>query len=186
MKIAKNIVAFLSLCLLWLTVATPASAHTEVGKTSPNEGASVSAGVQKISVDFTDKILNLDNSSEIVITRGTGQVVQVSCIEVLETSLQVEAFLESSDTYKVVWRTVAEDGHPLTGEFSFTATGSGEMGDLVACKDKASEKKPVATNPASESPGKTRSEEIVIFVIGGAVVASSVIFWIVRRKKTKV
>ena len=183
----KTLVSALLLFAGLFTV-TPASAHTEIDHTSPSANSSVEAGTQTISVVFTDKILNLANSSEVVITDANGDEVATSCLEVKKTSLNIEAFLGAAGDYKVVWRTVAEDGHPISGDFGFTVTGSAEDSAFVNCKALASQGTAItAPEPKAieEKPEASNSAIVWPYWITGFVLLIAWLVVAIRRRKTK-
>ena len=194
MSAVKKTLVVLTLMLASLLNVAPATAHTEIDHTSPAANSTIEAGTQTISVVFSDKILDLADSSEVVITDSNGEEVVTSCLEVKKTSLNIESFLGVAGDYKVVWRTVAEDGHPITGDFGFTVTGSAEDSAFVSCKDLASEGSVVIATPKAE-PLTTEGKEDVskdakwlgqllgaILVLGFAVVGTIVSR---RRKSSK-
>ena len=190
----KKAIAAFSLVLLSFIGVPAASAHTEIDHTTPGDGSSVAAGTQTISVVFTDKILNLDNSSEVVIAAADGSEVPTSCIEVKDKSIQVEAFLGSEGDYKVTWRTVAEDGHPISGNFGFTVTGTAENTDFVSCKMITQEDTPtvIATPKAmaaetSEVAESNESGSSSWLLFGGPIagVVVGLTINLLRRKRAK-
>ena len=177
-----------ALAALAFTTASAASAHTEIDHTTPGSGESVSAGVQQIEVGFTDKILDLADSSEIVITDPNGTDVEVSCIVVDEKSLNVNAMLPIEGDYQVTWRTVAEDGHPITGKFAFAATGSSDE-DFTSCAESISqtnvdEPQVVATPKATAvEDAPADSGDLTIYFVGGAVVLTAGAALVIRRRR---
>jgi methionine-rich copper-binding protein CopC len=193
MNAVKKTLATLALLLLGFVSVPAASAHTEIDHTSPAAGSSVEAGTQTVSVGFTDKILDLANSSEIVITDPDGNEVPTSCLEVQNTALNEEAFFGTAGDYKAVWRTVAEDGHAISGDFTFTVTGTADNTDFVSCKDAASQTTVIATPKAYST---THTEVVVssqeariarLYWIGGIalVLVAGVMFFVIRRKRSK-
>ena len=187
MYAVKKILVAFTVLLVSFSSITSASAHTEIDHTSPSAGATVEAGVQSISVEFSDKILDLANSSEIVVTDSNGDAVELSCVEVNKTSLQVEVFLANEGDYRVVWRTVAEDGHPISGKFSFKATGTGDRGNFVSCKDLASEGNVVIATPKAEPAQSAATDTGVIwpFWVGGLLILGVGAVVLIRRKSSK-
>lgn len=187
MNTAKKLFSTFALIILAVLPVSPASAHTEIDHTSPSEGSSVAAGVQTVSVVFTDKILNLDNSSEIVITNEAGDNVEVGCVSVENTSLSVDAFLPTAGVYKVVWRTVAEDGHPISEAFKFNVTGSADKGDFISCQDSAAQGTAVIAEPKASSTKEATPKADYSWVFYLAVAAAIGIAVVVslRRKRTK-
>lgn len=183
----KKILVAFTLLLASFGSVSPASAHTEIAHTTPSAGSTVAAGVQTISIKFSDKILDLANSSEIVVTDSNGDVVELSCVEVKKTTLSAEVFLPAEGEYKVVWRTVAEDGHPISGKFSFSATGTGDKGDFISCKDLASQGNAVIATPKAEPVAPTPTETGVIwpYWVGGLLILGVGTFVLIRRKASK-
>jgi methionine-rich copper-binding protein CopC len=173
------------LATLVISAASASYAHTDTFNTSPANGDSVTAGVQQIAVEFNDKILDLADSSEIVITGPNDQAVEVSCIAVEAKSLTVDAMIPAEGNYKVTWRTVAEDGHPISGKFSFAATGSSDE-DFTSCTEASARttiEEPMVV--ASPEPAKD-SGDLTIYLVGGAVVLAAGIALVIRgRRKPK-
>ena len=186
-RISLSLVATLSLLL---GLASPAFAHTKVDKTSPADGDTVAAGSVTLSIGFTDKVLDLADSSEIVLKGEDGSVSGVGCISVAERSIKAEAFVGTAGTYQVSWRTVAEDGHPIDGTFTFTVTGTSD-GQPLTCKDgvtvtipKEAEPEVTSSKTTDDSAG---AESLYNYLIGGglAVVAVAIVLMLRRRKTTK-
>jgi methionine-rich copper-binding protein CopC len=187
MSVRKSFGLLATLSLL-VVLATPAGAHTKVDKTTPGEGDSVSAGNITLAVSFTDKVLDLADSSELVLKGDGDSVSGVGCLTVTERGIKAEAFVGTPGDYKVSWRTVAEDGHPIDGTFAFTVTGTSD-GESLTCKEgvtvtipKESEPVVIAPSPNEEN---TDTAAIYNYLIGGGLVAVAVaIVVILRRRKT--
>jgi copper resistance protein C len=191
MNAVKKLATVFALLLLSLTPVSAASAHTEIDHTTPAADSSVEAGVQTVSVVFTDKILNLADSTEIVISDADGQAVEVSCVEVKNTSISADAFFPTAGVYEVTWRTVAEDGHPIDGTFGFTVTGTAEKTDFISCTDQASQGNVVIATPKAEplmAVEKSATQDTGIawpFWIAGLLVIGVGVVVFARRKSTK-
>jgi hypothetical protein len=144
-------------------------------------------------VFFTDKILNLADSSEISITDGSGNQVEVACIEVDDKSIAAAAYFPTEGEYKVVWRTVAEDGHPITGKFSFDVQGATDKTDFVSCIELASQGTAVIATPKATTTEESvvvsspESRTARIFWIGGiaATAIAAVSYLLLRRKRVR-
>lgn len=193
MNSLNKVLALVALLFLSIAPVSPASAHTETDRTTPSAGQTVDAGVQKISVAFTDRILNLADSSEISITDESGNQVETGCIEVEDKSITADGYFPAEGEYKVVWRTVAEDGHPITGKFSFNVQGNSEKIDFVSCIELASQ-----GNTVIATPKATYTEESIVvsstetrfarlFWIGGIAAAAigATIYLLIRRKRAR-
>lgn len=182
MNTVKRVFATLALLFLTISPTTLASAHTEVDKTSPSAGSTLEAGVQKIYISFSDKILNLADSSEISITGPLGDEVEIACVEVKDKALSADALFSTEGEYKVVWRTVAEDGHAITGKFRFTVTGTNDQKDFVSCKEQAGQGNVVISPKPSAQPTETVVTPMwVYWVIGIAVILIGIVVMIFRK-----
>jgi copper resistance protein C len=100
-------------------VALPssASAHTELAGTVPAAGTVSKNPVSELRLEFAAPIL--PELTAVVVTRGGADVkVDEPVIEGSTVSATVDGAAQPGD-YTVAYRTVAADGHPITGSFSF-------------------------------------------------------------------
>lgn len=111
----RSAVIALSLTLF----AGMAIAHTKAEGTTPADGATVAeAPMLQIVFDAPIRVISAGltrDGAEIAIERGTG----------LEPTTEFHA--EPAEplapgTYRLDWRGMAEDGHPMQGGFDFTVT----------------------------------------------------------------
>jgi methionine-rich copper-binding protein CopC len=166
----------------------PAWSHTDVASTTPKDGSAVEAGSNDVSVSFNDKILNLADSSEIVVVDSENRPLKVECLKVEGKQLQAVVYLETAGDYRVTWRTVAEDGHPLTGKFSFSVTGTPALEYVrPACAGPEPTQEPeVPVEPTQ--PVDSSSRDTTPFTLGAlflAVTVSIVFFELIRRRKKR-
>jgi hypothetical protein len=106
----------------------------------------------------------------------------MSCIEVKDKALSADALLASEGQYKVVWRTVAEDGHAITGKFSFSVTGTSGENDFVSCKEQAGQGHVVISPKPTAQPTTAENTQMWPFWVGGiAVVLIGLIVMIFRK-----
>ena len=99
-------------------LAPAASAHDELVSTSPQDGSSVTAPVQ-VALRFTQDLLAIGNRLRI---EGPGPATNLSA---RATGPTLTASLDPdlpAGVYRVTWRAVSADGHPLSGAFGFTLT----------------------------------------------------------------
>ena len=192
MRTVKNLFIALAVAMLMALPVKPAFAHTEIDITTPDSGESVVGGEQLISVSFTDKILNLANSTEIVVTDSSGTAVKTDCSGVEEQSIYTNAFLATAGEYEVTWRTVAEDGHPISGKFNFTVSedASVEYTQPSCATDTPTAEPtpkviatPLAAGAQNDEP---KTEGLNPFLTSGfAVLGLAIIAWLIFRKKAK-
>lgn len=186
----------LALALGWS--AAPAFAHNYPVAYSPAEGSVVAEQPGTIAVTTNDALLDLAGA-------GTGAVMRVSgpqgaakplyfgdgCVTLDGSTAATKAQLGAPGEYTVAWQVVSTDGHPVSGEYSFTwqpaagqtlATGSTAVPD---CGGKAAAEKPAADPAAAGGtvdPGLANVAWIV-GAIGAVLVAVVATLLIVTRRK---
>lgn len=115
-------VAFLAV----LGLATPASAHNSLIASTPIDGASVEAGPGQIELKFDQPVQSGQGLNSIAVIgpnndHWEGGAPQVSS-NVVTAPVRP---LGPAGTYKIGWKILSADGHPVTGELTFTLTKAG-------------------------------------------------------------
>lgn len=109
-------VLFLLAVAAILLFAAPASAHTELLKTDPADGAAAQTDLRTVGLTFTQQV---DARLATVTVRRDGQVVSQGQPR-SEGAVLVQAVEELvAGRYEVQWRAAAADGHILDGTFGF-------------------------------------------------------------------
>ena len=107
--------------LFGLTVifGQPASAHTQLLETTPANGALLQVIPTAVTMKFTQQPLS--GSVAVVAQSASGTSVQLGTPTVSETTVTVP-WPESAinGTYRVSWRVVSPDGHPVNGTWDFS------------------------------------------------------------------
>jgi methionine-rich copper-binding protein CopC len=104
---------------------TASFAHAEVVSSTPAAGSTVEAGFVDIDIEFNEDLLQSPDSSgsEIqIVDTTTKQLVTVDCVRVDGSHLYARAALFSNGPVKLTWRTVADDGHPISDSYEFKVT----------------------------------------------------------------
>ncbi|NQU37044.1 MAG: copper resistance protein CopC [Actinobacteria bacterium] len=117
-KLVVSLVAVLAAALVLLG-AGPVAAHDELLSTNPADGTTLNAAPEDVVLKFAAEPIK--NTSKLVATSDTGE--QFALTEVTVAGSTVTAGWPSTapaGTYKVAWRNVGSDGHPLTGTFTFS------------------------------------------------------------------
>lgn len=114
--------------LFSLFIGQSALAHDSLIGQFPAEGQSLEAGVIEIRLDFSDEVLAIQGSSatEIIISGPNGQetIRNNGCALVEGQTAIARVELVESGSYQVAWRTVSNDGHPISGSYSFNIENS--------------------------------------------------------------
>jgi hypothetical protein len=106
----------LALCLLMLSFAGPAVAHSEAVLVEPTDGSRMDALPAQVAVRTADRL----TSAAMVLTRPGGRIEK---LKVAVNGHEAAAALPTDGPrgeYKLAYRVVAEDGHAVTGAVDFT------------------------------------------------------------------
>lgn len=105
-------------------LASPAWAHDELLTTTPSAGQTVAAVPPEVVLTFAEPPLGLGLAVQITGPDGRdlagGQPTLVG-----STVHQAIRSGAPAGAYTIRWRITADDGHPVTGHFAFTATTAG-------------------------------------------------------------
>ncbi|MGL5829702.1 MAG: copper resistance CopC family protein, partial [Angustibacter sp.] len=102
-----------------LAGASPAHAHEELLSSSPRNGSIVGA-TQLLSLTFSNRILPTGYRLSLIGPKGPEPVFPSISGTILRTS-QPQSL--SAGDYQLLWRVVSEDGHPVSGNVTFTVAG---------------------------------------------------------------
>lgn len=115
---ARSPFVALLLTVLLVAPAGVASAHDELVGTDPQDGATVEEP-DDLVLTFSGNIAGL--GAQVAVTGPDGGSVVDGAPEVNGTEVEQELVDDlAAGDYAVIWRVTSEDGHPISGEFSFT------------------------------------------------------------------
>ena len=113
------------LCSLWLSAfavigfATPAAAHAELTSTTPADGSRFVGVPPSVTLVFGEDVLAA--SVKLSVRNSSDTDIPLPQAEVTGGTVTAQWPQDApGDTYKVSYRVVSKDGHPVTGSFSFT------------------------------------------------------------------
>lgn len=99
--------------------SVPAAAHASLVRTDPAAGATIATAPTEVSLTFTENV----GSGYVTVTAPSGERVQTSSVRTVDGVLSAEvAPSRERGRYTVAYRVVSADGHPVSGEFTFTTT----------------------------------------------------------------
>ncbi len=125
----KMIFSMLGILLLWLAIPFTASAHTSLESATPAKDEAVKEAVNEIQMKFNTPIAEL---SSFTVTSSDNQAVTVNDIKVDGSSMSGKpAQPLTSGTYKVQWKIVGEDSHPIEGSYTFSVAASEATGKVT-------------------------------------------------------
>ena len=103
--------------LLLLGVASPAAAHTELVSSDPQDGARLPGPPAAITLTFNEDVLKMGAAITATLN-GEVLALEPAVVDGPTVSADFGPFNEPGEVV-VTWRVVADDGHPVTGTFSF-------------------------------------------------------------------
>ena len=169
-----------SLAALFLAVslsATSVDAHTHLLSTNPTNGAEVTTELSSISLTYGGQI---EEGSFFEITSSEGQNIDVETFTVADRVLtgSLAQPLENG-AYTVAWTSISEDGHPLTGEFSFTVNVHKE--EQVTPTDEEETEVIAEQNEPTEKNTPSNIVFIALGLLAAIIITSSIV--LLKRKK---
>jgi copper resistance protein C len=114
-------------CLAMAGLATPASAHNQLIGSNPANETTVQESPATVELTFDQPVQKGAGLNTVAITGPEGTNWTVGQPEVVSNvvSASVDA-LGPAGQYKIGYRILSADGHPVSGEVSFTLATAGE------------------------------------------------------------
>mgnify|MGYP000452766371 CR=1 FL=1 len=107
-------------------ISSPAFAHSDEFESIPEAGSTIEAGRIPITLSFGEPLLTGDDSiaQEIVITDSGNKLIPALCAVADQKDLSTAVAIDQPGEYTVSYRTVSEDGHPVSGSFKFNVVNT--------------------------------------------------------------
>ncbi|MBD8035875.1 MULTISPECIES: copper resistance CopC family protein [Solibacillus] len=163
-----------------------AAAHTYLDTTKPENGEVVVEPLQSISLTYAGKI---EQGSTFKVITANGEQMETSNMTLVDGVLtgSFDNPLPNGD-YTVQWNSISEDGHPLSGEFSFTVNAP-ETEEAEENVEQAEVEDSAQVDVSESEPVSVEDDKnnMPLLVVGGmllAIIFISIII-LLARKKTK-
>ncbi|WP_022904688.1 copper resistance CopC family protein [Curtobacterium sp. B8] len=186
MRSRSVLVTLLLVALATLLGAAPASAHSALVSSDPAAEGTVTAPLDRVTLTFSEAPLaGLDAGLRIEVRDGQGADVSTGDVEVSGTAMSKAVDL-GSGRYRVLWRYVSPDGHPITGEYGFTASlptrtpsptasSTTPVTPSAAASSGASAAAATATAAPAGATTHAGHSSGLVWVIGGLAVAVAIV-----------
>jgi methionine-rich copper-binding protein CopC len=140
-----------------LAVAAPASAHDELVSSTPAADAQLTAAPAEVALTFSNQLLSLDENSGTAMTvvdeSGDDWVDGAPVVSADTVTVPLAEGMPNG-AYVVTWQVVSSDGHPTSGEYSFSlASAEASAAPSATPTESASEQPTPSEQPAAESEG---------------------------------
>jgi len=123
MSVSRSFAVLLAVAVL--SLAVPAHADTDLVGSAPLNGSTVTARPTSVTLDFQDRIAG---QAVVAVTAPDGSRVDDGEPLVADTRVQQPIEPAGNGEYAVVFRVVAEDGHPVKGALTFVLDAPAEPG----------------------------------------------------------
>ena len=104
-----------------LATMTFANAHTALVSSSPKSNAMLKASPKYISITFNEELIEIAGKpvSKISLFNAKGKEIKLPKAQIVHKDIVVAVSKLPPSRYKVVYRVVSADGHPVSGSFYF-------------------------------------------------------------------
>lgn len=139
-----------------LIFAAPAAAHVSLLKITPEPGAVLTTAPTEVVLEFDEPVSStfatvvVDNGAGAGVTRGKLTVLGSKVTQPLRTAL-------ASGRYRVAYRVVSKDGHPVSGESGFTLAVAPGTGSATSTPRPAASGSPTSDPPSSSATARPLS-----------------------------
>src|SRR5699024_9289888 len=125
--VLASVIGFLAAVLVPLAapgLLPVASAHDTLISSSPATGESLEQAPKTLELTYSDEVLNLAPVVRLSNSAGEEIFTQTPAVSGNTASIDLPAL--PADSYRVQWRVVSSDGHPIEGTVDFTVTVGAE------------------------------------------------------------
>ncbi|MGF2949636.1 copper resistance CopC family protein [Microbacterium alcoholitolerans] len=175
-----------------LAIAAPASAHDELVSSSPAADEQLTTAPEQITLTFSNNLLSLEENSGTAMTvedeSGQDWVAEAPVVQGDTVTVPLKADMPNG-AYLVTWKVVSSDGHPTSGEYSFSLaaaevapTETATTAPVETAAPETETPEPVVTPisaPADETPWP------LLIGLGVVVLAAVVTFIVILVRKRR-
>ena len=140
--------------VLFVVIPRTASAHTDLDFTEPSDGAEVGEPVADVIVGFTQAVTLIGPGFEVLDPQGNVLTPPVVSDDDQVFRLRLEPPLAGGEA-AVRYEVRAQDGHTITGGFSFTISADAPPSTTEPSTTEPSTTEPTTTEPSTTEPGTT-------------------------------
>jgi copper resistance protein C len=163
--------------------AVPASAHAELISSDPESGAVLDQAPESVTLTFEED-LRPEGRALVVTAPDDARVDRRSTLTVDGPVMRVTLDpLTAAGVYRVAYRVVSADGHPVSGEYTFTYRGPGGSSPSTSGPAAASVTADPGTSPAAADTSSGSGDSGARWLLAAGVVAmlALVVTVVVRR-----
>lgn len=184
--------ASLLTALLIFAVAPSASAHDALVSSDPAADSTAETLPEELTLTFSAALIDGEGATAIEVTDAAGSSVTDGAPELDGALVTQPLTTGSAGEYHVIWRVVSSDGHPISGEYSFSVT-TGSAPETTPPAEETAAPTPTESSTAApvtptanetDAPASSESDGsawIWIVSILGILVVVGIITWLAIR-----
>ncbi len=189
-RFAAILAAVLLFAASLFLVASPAHAHDELVSSDPAADSTVETQPAALTFTFSGEIDPTAGATVIAVTDAEGAAL-VDGAPVVQDNVVTQSLLPGANgAVAVAWKVVSSDGHPISGEFSFTVAAPApiETPTPTATAEPTPTDEPTETAaPVPPADGEDSTfADVWPWVVGGILVAAlggAVLYLLVSRAR---
>jgi len=195
-RVAALVAALLLAFVVVLAGASPAQAHDELLGSDPAADSSLDALPAQLTLTFSAEIADDEGASVVEVTDAAGTTLVDGAPTVHDNVLTQPLAGEASGAVTVLWKVVSSDGHPISGEFSFTVAGApaptptptetaAPTQSATTAPSETVEPTPTVTSLPAASDGSSALPWIIAGVLALALIGAVVYLLVSRSRREK-
>ena len=179
-----------------LGTASPAHAHDELLGSDPAANATIDALPGQLTLTFSAEIADDEGASVVEVTDAAGTALAAGTPVVRDNLVTQALSGEASGAVTVLWKVVSSDGHPISGEFSFTVTAAptptaaptettAPTPSATAAPSETATPTPTVTSEPAASDGSSALPWVIAGVLLVALIGAVVYLLVSRSRREK-
>ncbi|WOC63448.1 copper resistance protein CopC (plasmid) [Paenarthrobacter sp. AT5] len=174
--------------------AGPAMAHDALESTVPAKDTTVTTAPGSVSLTLSEPPMDATqlNLSVITVTDETGKTLSNGKVTVDGPTISTSIAGGSPGAYKVLWRTVSSDGHPIEGNYSFTVqdpaqavTATPSATPTAAAGTASSPAAPAAQTAPEQIKPNDDNAPMAVGLAAAILAVAAAVFFIARKRRDK-
>jgi methionine-rich copper-binding protein CopC len=128
----------LGVLALFVTGIPPAAAHAGLVSSDPANGSLLTTAPSQVTLTFNEDLL--ETMVNVSVLDANNAVISADVAEAAGPTVIVGWPSQATDgTYRLAYRVVSADGHPVTGEIEFTIDAAATPADITAAAERIAE-----------------------------------------------
>ncbi|MFF2485579.1 copper resistance protein CopC [Microbacterium sp. NPDC058062] len=175
-----------------LATASPAHAHDELLGSDPAADSTLDALPAQLTLTFSAEIADDAGASVVEVTDASGASLVDGTPTTQDNVLTQPLTGEASGAVTVLWKVVSSDGHPISGEFTFTVAGAPTPTETAtptptetSAPTQSAEPTPTVTSEPVADEGSSALPWIIAGVLALALIAAVVYLLVSRSRREK-